>query len=369
MPDKTEGFAVRRRIQRNIWIAATIIGLLATVLVGAVRIHTLKREKETVQTRLENEVQQGIAKEIFRLHVVANSDTEEDQNLKLHVKTKIVDYLEGILGEDRSLEATREAVKTHLDEIEEAAGEVIADEGNDYPVAAAVEKTYFPDKTYGDCTFPAGEYEALNVKIGKAEGHNWWCVLYPSLCFLDESHGIVSEEKKEDLREVLTEEEFLTILNDPEKRDQVLKLMDYIASGEGLDLVCYGVEGVHYKKEGDQITALPAMSDITWSYNYQLVGRDDVPYYGVKYPTLTEYRDFAYGLDRINVYTNLIQIPDKFNIVDLRSYEQQELVNFIYGKRDMDEFDDFLKTLEDTYHLSTYKAAAESTLKECGYIK
>nr|WP_305146774.1 stage II sporulation protein R [Blautia marasmi] len=221
MPDKTEGFAVRRRIQRNIWIAATIIGLLATVLVGAVRIHTLKREKETVQTRLENEVQQGIAKEIFRLHVVANSDTEEDQNLKLHVKTKIVDYLEGILGEDRSLEATREAVKTHLDEIEEAAGQVIADEGYDYPVAAAVEKTYFPDKTYGDCTFPAGEYEALNVKIGKAEGHNWWCVLYPSLCFLDESHGIVSEEKKEDLREVLTEEEFLTILNDPEKRDQV----------------------------------------------------------------------------------------------------------------------------------------------------
>ena len=212
---------MRRRMQRNIWIAATIIGLLATVLVGAVRIHTLKREKETVQTRLENEVQQGIAKEIFRLHVVANSDTEEDQNLKLHVKTKIVDYLEGILGEDRSLEATREAVKTHLDEIEEAAGQVIADEGYDYPVAAAVEKTYFPDKTYGDCSFPAGEYEALNVKIGKAEGHNWWCVLYPSLCFLDESHGIVSEEKKEDLREVLTEEEFLTILNDPEKRDQV----------------------------------------------------------------------------------------------------------------------------------------------------
>ena len=212
---------MRRRMQRNIWIAATIIGLLATVLVGAVRIHTLKREKETVQTRLENEVQQGIAKEIFRLHVVANSDTEEDQNLKLHVKTKIVDYLEGILGEDRSLEATREAVKTHLDEIEEAAGQVIADEGYDYPVATAVEKTYFPDKTYGDCTFPAGEYEALNVKIGKAEGHNWWCVLYPSLCFLDESHGIVSEEKKEDLREVLTEEEFLTILNDPEKRDQV----------------------------------------------------------------------------------------------------------------------------------------------------
>ena len=212
---------MRRRIQRNIWIAATIIGLLATVLVGAVRIHTLKREKETVQTRLENEVQQGIAKEIFRLHVVANSDTEEDQNLKLHVKTRIVDYLEDVLGEDRSLEATKEGVLTHLNEIEDTARQTIEEEGYDYPVTAAVEKTYFPDKTYGDCTFPAGEYEALNVKIGEAEGHNWWCVLYPSLCFIDESHGVVSEEKKEDLKEVLTEEEFLTILNDPKERDKV----------------------------------------------------------------------------------------------------------------------------------------------------
>ena len=102
-------------MQRNIWIAATIIGLLATVLIGAVRIHTLKKENEETQVRLEREVQQGIAKEIFRLHVVANSDTEEDQNLKLQVKTGIVDYLEEVLGEDRSLDATKEGVLTHLD--------------------------------------------------------------------------------------------------------------------------------------------------------------------------------------------------------------------------------------------------------------
>ena len=110
---------MRRKMQRNIWIAAVIIGLLATVLLGAVRIHTLKREKEETQQRLEHEVQQGIAKEIFRLHVVANSDTDEDQNLKLHVKTRIVDYLEDVLGEDRSLEATKEGVLTHLNEIED----------------------------------------------------------------------------------------------------------------------------------------------------------------------------------------------------------------------------------------------------------
>ena len=167
-------------------------------------------------------MQQGIAKEIFRLHVVANSDTDEDQNLKLHVKTRIVDYLEDVLGEDRYLEATKEGVLTHLNEIEYTSRQTIEEEVYYYPVTAAVEKTYFPDKTYGDCTFPAGEYEALNVKIGEAEGHNWWCVLYPSLCFIDESHGVVSEEKKEDLKEVLTEEEFLTILNDPKERDKAV---------------------------------------------------------------------------------------------------------------------------------------------------
>ncbi|MCB5520933.1 stage II sporulation protein R, partial [Erysipelatoclostridium ramosum] len=77
----------------------------------------------------------------------ANSDTEEDQNLKLQVKTGIVDYLEEVLGEDRSLDATKEGVLTHLDEIEKTARQVMAEEGYDYAVTAAVEKTYFPDKT------------------------------------------------------------------------------------------------------------------------------------------------------------------------------------------------------------------------------
>ncbi len=149
----------------------------------------------------------GSAKEIFRLHVVANSDTEEDQNLKLHVKTKIVDYLEGIFGEDRTLEATREAVKTHLDEIEEAAGQVIADEGYDYPVAAAVEKTYFPDKTYGDCTFPAGEYEALNVKDGRQRGTTGGASSIRACAFSMSPTALFLRRKKY-LREVLTEEEF-----------------------------------------------------------------------------------------------------------------------------------------------------------------
>ena len=181
----------------------------------------LKRENREIKARLDREIQQGIAGEVFRLHVIANSDTEKDQELKLKVKTRIVEYLKEILGEDAGLEETKEAVLTHLTEIEQEAENIIEEQGFDYPVEVVVEKTYFPEKTYGDCTFPAGEYEALKVKIGSAKGQNWWCVLYPSLCFLDDTYGIVTEVKKEDLKEVLTAEEFQKILGDSREKKKL----------------------------------------------------------------------------------------------------------------------------------------------------
>ena len=153
--------------------------------------------------------------------MIANSDTEEDQKLKLKIKTRIVEYLEEIIGKDADLEETKEAVLTHLGEIEREAEKLVHEQGFDYPVKAVVEKTYFPKKSYGDCTFPAGEYEALNVKIGEARGHNWWCVLYPSLCFIEDTYGVVTEEKKEDLKSVLTTEEFLEILEKPEEKKRI----------------------------------------------------------------------------------------------------------------------------------------------------
>ena len=125
------------------------------------------------------------------------------------------------LGEKAGLEETRNWVLENLSDIENAAAETIKSQGETYPVAASVETAYFPDKTYGDYTFPAGEYEALNIRIGKAEGKNWWCVLYPSLCFIDDTWGIVSQEKKEELKEVLTEEEFQAILGNPEEKKKV----------------------------------------------------------------------------------------------------------------------------------------------------
>ena len=206
---------------KRLILASVLIGLAGTLFLTGLNTVQLKRENREIKARLQREIQQGIAGEVFRLHVIANSDTEEDQKLKLKIKTRIVEYLEEIMGKDADLEETKEAVLTHLGEIEREAEKLVHEQGFDYPVKAVVEKTYFPKKSYGDCTFPAGEYEALNVKIGEARGHNWWCVLYPSLCFIEDTYGVVTEEKKEDLKSVLTTEEFLEILEKPEEKKTI----------------------------------------------------------------------------------------------------------------------------------------------------
>jgi len=189
-------------------IAALIIGLIGAIAAGN---RTAIKNRES-----EEEIQQGIANEILRFHVLANSDTESDQKLKLQVKTEVIEYLEDILADSHSLEETKESVLRHMDGIVKEANQTIQSEGYAYPVTAKITKTYFPQKTYGDCTFPAGEYEALQIQIGEAQGKNWWCVLYPSLCFIDATHGIVTEEKKEELKNLLTEEEFNTVMKNPD---------------------------------------------------------------------------------------------------------------------------------------------------------
>lgn len=211
----------KKEIKNKVFLWAAMIGLIGTLGITSFQTAAFAEKTQELQERLDKEVQEGIAGKIFRLHVVANSDKEEDQELKLDVKKTVVDYLSRRLGSGADLEETREYVLENLPEIERAALKTIEEQGKDYPISAVVEKTYFPDKTYGDCTFPAGEYEALNIRIGKGEGKNWWCVLYPSLCFIDDTWGIVSREKKEELREILTEEEFRAVLEDPEEKKKV----------------------------------------------------------------------------------------------------------------------------------------------------
>ena len=133
------------------------------------------------------------------------------------------------MREDETVTAAQQTIRDHLNEIEEAAGRYIRDMGYDYPVTAELGTCYFPVKEYGDLTFPAGEYKALKVNIGRSEGKNWWCVMYPTLCFVDSTYQIVPEESKEKLKENLTEDEYDSLLSGGEDVEYGFKILDVLS--------------------------------------------------------------------------------------------------------------------------------------------
>lgn len=145
---------------------------------------------------------------IMRFHVRANSDTQEDQALKMAVKEDVVTFLKPLLETCDSVAESKNVIVSNLQNIYTIAINTIVEQGYDYEVKVYVTEEEFPAKTYGDLTFPAGKYQALRIDIGEAKGQNWWCVMYPPLCFIDETTAVVSEEGKEKLQEVLTPEEY-----------------------------------------------------------------------------------------------------------------------------------------------------------------
>jgi len=149
-----------------------------------------------------------LAGKVFRFHVLANSDREEDQALKMQVKEEIITYMKQEIPTSDSAETTKAWVKDNLQNITDRAQQLVKKKGYDYTVTAKVTTCDFPEKSYGDITFPAGEYEALRIEIGESKGKNWWCVLYPNLCFIDAVNAVVPEEGKEELRQVLEEDTY-----------------------------------------------------------------------------------------------------------------------------------------------------------------
>lgn len=156
----------------------------------------------------QTKMQQELAAEVFRFHVLANSDSEEDQTLKMKVKEEIIAYMEQELPQSDGMETTKAWARENLKNLETLAQRVVYEEGYMYPVTAQVTTCDFPEKSYGDVTFPPGKYEALRIEIGEAKGQNWWCVLYPNLCFIDAVHAVVPDEGKRELREVLEEDTY-----------------------------------------------------------------------------------------------------------------------------------------------------------------
>ena len=161
-----------------------------------------------------NAVSTDIQNSVFRLHVIANSDSKEDQNLKFKVRDALIEYMNFISENISSKEEAIRLAKENKNEFYNIAKKVILDNGFNYDVNIEIGNFSFPTKNYGDISLPSGFYDALKVEIGKASGQNWWCVLFPSLCFVDVSNGIVPEESKEELQSNLQEEEYNLISSD-----------------------------------------------------------------------------------------------------------------------------------------------------------
>ena len=210
--------------------------ILAGIFLIAISISVCAAERSILQ--------QGIAEEVLRFHVLANSDSEEDQAVKYRVRDAVLEWMsqemqevnvsnyelanysmvkkgdseENCDTESRNQKAEiMDFAQNHLKDLEYVANQVLSENGMDYQATAELVRCYFPDRTYGDCTFPAGWYEALRIKLGEAEGQNWWCVLYPKLCFRDCLHAVVEEEQLQELEEVLTVEEYESLLQKPQK--------------------------------------------------------------------------------------------------------------------------------------------------------
>ena len=155
-----------------------------------------------------NNVSTDIADSVFRLHVIANSDSDVDQNLKYTVRDKLLEYMNTLCADCISKEEAISIANQHIEDFKQIALSTIKDEGFNYSVNVRIGNFEFPTKHYGDISLPSGYYDALRVEIGEAKGQNWWCVMFPPLCFTDVSSGIVPEESKEDLEDALTDEEF-----------------------------------------------------------------------------------------------------------------------------------------------------------------
>ncbi len=135
---------------------------------------------------------------VLRLHILANSDSEQDQALKLKVRDSILKVSDGMFDNLESKDSAMELIEKNTEVFEKIAINTIKKCGYDYPVSISVGKAYFDTRVYDNFTLPAGEYDAVRVLIGKAEGKNWWCVMFPSLC-------IPAAEKEHKLTEAVDE--------------------------------------------------------------------------------------------------------------------------------------------------------------------
>ncbi|MGB8455456.1 MAG: stage II sporulation protein R [Anaerocolumna sp.] len=177
----------------------------------------------------EEHLQEGIASEIIRFHVIANSDSAGDQALKLVVKEALTDALRPKLENAKNIKEARALLKNNLSQMESISNKIIKENGYKYTTTATIERGYFPLKVYGDLSLPPGEYEAVRVELGSASGQNWWCIMFPPLCFVDATYSVVPDSSREQLKYLLTDEEYHAVFSKDDTKIKVkLKILSLL---------------------------------------------------------------------------------------------------------------------------------------------
>ena len=152
----------------------------------------------------------GIREEILRLHVIANSDEEYDQELKLRVRDAVLNSGKAVFSGSEDIISAQEKIQQETDMILSAAIECVRESGYDYDVKIELARSYFPTRVYDDITLPAGYYKALRVIIGQGKGKNWWCIMFPPLCLP------AASDNKEIIKEYLSDDEMKIVTSNPD---------------------------------------------------------------------------------------------------------------------------------------------------------
>ncbi len=180
----------------NVLIAALSAGLVFTLGYNAV----------CGAVTYSDNVQRQIADEVIRFHILANSNSDDDQRLKADVKDAFLKEYGWLLSDSDSITETRDALTKNMDDISTFVNAYIKDAGYDYTANCYMSRDYFPTRLYGDVAFPPGEYETLKIVIENGDGNNWWCILFPPLCYVDVAKKEIPDEQKKELKTLLTDD-------------------------------------------------------------------------------------------------------------------------------------------------------------------
>lgn len=203
-----------KNIQKRIYI---LVGILTVIL----SIATLMIWKEI--SKIEA-CTYDYKEKLIRFHVIANSDEDEDQELKLKVRDAVIAYLQPKLENSKSIDESETIIKKEYDNLSKISKNIISENGYDYDVNIGLQYSDFPAKQYSSVVLPAGKYKALKIVIGEGKGKNWWCVMFPPLCFVDDQNGVIDEKTDEKLKEILTPQEYDLIMAKNKKEVNNLKI-------------------------------------------------------------------------------------------------------------------------------------------------